>query len=122
MKANPTPTPDLAGPEIVLLLEALDSLIPGVEGTGLWMSVTEAERQRWEPYRILRRRLQEAVGMAYHANARGWLAEKMRLQRDATLRLLHGRLWELLAEPKMTRSALKAGMVSYMRELKDLES
>ncbi len=104
--------PDLSGPEIVLLLEALDSLIPGVEGTGLWISATEDERQRWEPYRILRRKLQVAVGMAYHASARGWLKENLRLERDATLQLLHSRLWKLLAQPTMTRSALRAGIVS----------
>ena len=43
----------LTAPDIVMLIEALDALIPGHEGSTTWLKASPEEQERWEPYRRL---------------------------------------------------------------------
>ena len=67
----PSEREDLSGEEIVLLIEALDALIPFHEDTAY--GVTAEERARWAPYSGIRSRLKQAVAMSFYDTARGWL-------------------------------------------------
>jgi hypothetical protein len=65
-----TENDNLSGEEIVLLIEALDALIPFKEDTAY---VEKAEvRFVWMPYSRVRHRLKEAVRMSFYDSARGW--------------------------------------------------
>jgi hypothetical protein len=107
----------LSGDEIVLLVEALDKLIPFPEDTA---HAEKAEvRFVWMPYTRLRRRLKEAVRMSFYDRARGWLDSELRRERIALTDKLHSRLAELMRDPKATRRTVREGFVAAIRELRE---
>jgi hypothetical protein len=107
----------LTGEEIVLLIEALDALIPFSEDTAF--TASPEERARWAPYSGVRSRLKQAVGMSFYDPARGWLDAELRRERIALTDKLHTRLAELLREEGATRRSLREGFVAAIRDLRE---
>jgi len=60
---------ELSGADIVMLIEALDALLPNSEDNHQLM--TPEERERWLPYCQARHRLKRAVRTSFYDNARG---------------------------------------------------
>jgi hypothetical protein len=111
---------DLGGAEIVMIIEALDALIPFAEDSGYWRQASEEERQRWAPYRELRARLKDAIHMSFYDRADTWLASELREERMALTDKLHSRLAELLPEPGATRRTVREGFVRAVQELREV--
>ena len=78
----------LTAPEIVMLIEGLDALIPHREGSEPRPEVL----QRWGPYRDLRFSLKQAVHMSFYDDASGWLEAELHRERIALTDALHTRL------------------------------
>ena len=114
------PTDDeLDGSEIVMIIEALDALLPFAEDTRLWSQLSPEERERWIPYRVLRGRLKEAVHMSFYDRARSWLDRELREERFALTDKLHSRLLELLREPGASRRTVREGFIRAIQELRE---
>ena len=107
----------LSAPDIIMLVEGLDALIPFREGMGARLS--DEELERWEPYRNLRVRLKQAAHMSFYDDARGWLEAELRQERIALTDKLHSRLAACLEEPKATRRTVHEGFVAAIRELRE---
>ena len=101
---------DLDGGEVVMIIEALDALLPFAEDTRYWSQLSPDERERWMPYRVLRGRLKEAVHMSFYDRARNWLDSELRGERIALTERLHTRLAELLRTPGATRRTRARGL------------
>jgi hypothetical protein len=107
----------LSGAEIVLLIEALDALIPFGEDTA--HTVPWEERERWASYSALRHRLKEAVRMSFYDSARGWLDAELRQERVALTDALHTRLAALLRDPAANRRSVRHGFAVAIQELRE---
>jgi hypothetical protein len=105
--------------EILLLIESLDALIPGREGSTTWLHASEEDQVRWGPYRRLRGKLKKAIHMSYFDSAYGWLDAELRQERIALTDRLHTRLAEMLKDPKATRRTIREGFVASIRELRE---
>jgi hypothetical protein len=110
---------DLDGAEIVMIIEALDALIPFAEDSGCWRQASDEERQRWAPYRELRARLKDAIHMSFYDRAETWLVSELRAERIALTDKLHSRLAELLREPGASRRTVRAGFVKAVQDLRE---
>ena len=88
---------ELDATDILLIIEGLDCLVPYEEGSVGWKGLSEDEHRRWTPYRLLRRRLQDHVGMRMHEGARTWLRNQFRKERAAALQEVQRVLWQALA-------------------------
>ena len=107
----------LSGEEIVLLIEALDALIPYSEESQRVMS--DEERRRWTSHWQLRRRLKEAIHMSFYDTASGWLDAELRRERIALTDALHTRLAALLRDPNAGRRSVRHGFVAAIQELRE---
>jgi hypothetical protein len=103
----------LSGAEIVLLIEALDALIPFGEDTAY--TVPWEERERWAPYSTLRHRLKEAVRMSFDDGARGWLDTELSRERIALTDKLNALFEALLRDPGAHRRSMRHGFVAAIR-------
>ena len=111
---------DLDGAEIVIIIEALDALLPYAEDTGYWPKASDEERARWAPYRELRARLKQAIHMSFYDRAATWLDSELHRERVDLTDKLHSRLAELLREPKASRRTVREGFVAAIRELREV--
>ena len=107
----------LSGPEIVLLIEALDAMIPFTEETRYLSS--KVDRHTWRDQDALRQKLKQAVGMSFYDHAKGWLDGELRREREAVTERLFSRLSELMHEPGATRRTVREGFVAMVREVKE---
>jgi hypothetical protein len=107
----------LTGEEVVLLIEALDALLPQKEENQRLM--TDEERDRWAPYWMLRRRLKSAVQMSFYDSAHGWLENELRRERISLTDALHTRLAALLRDPAANRRSVRHGFVAAIQELRE---
>ena len=105
----------LSGPEIVLLIEALDAVIPFPEN--LRHTATEVDRYVWQEHHNLRRKLKASVGMSFYDRSKGWLDEELRRERNATAEHLFTALGELLRQPGATRRSVKAGFGAAVKQI-----
>jgi hypothetical protein len=108
---------EFSGADVVMLVEALDALLPQREENQRLLS--DAERERWAPYWQLRRRLKAAVRMSFYDTARGWLGGELRRQRIALTDALHTRVAALLRDPAATRRSIRHGFVVAVQELRE---
>ena len=108
----------LSGPEIVLLIEALDALIPFREDTAHGYS--DQERERWLPYSLLRGRLKDQIHMSFYDAARGWLDAELARERLALSDKLFSSLCELMRVPGATPRSVRDGYTATMRELREV--
>ena len=106
-----------SGSEVVLLIEALDALIPFGEDTAY--TVSPEERQRWARYNALRHRLKESVHMSFYDKAHGWLDSELRRERIALTDALHTRLAALLRDPNANRRSVRHGFAAAIQELRE---
>ena len=106
----------LSPEEIVMLIEALDELIPFSHHGSAWSGVDDPAR--WQPYRDLRARLKSAVGMGFHERGRSWLDHHLYKEREATLQNMLKVLFPALADPAMDRPKLKTLISEAFRKLK----
>lgn len=116
-----TDNASLSGADLLLLVEALDAFIPP-QGSGsiAWGSSppwTEEQRQRFEPFALLRYRLAEAVGMGFFDTGRTFLDNALREERQALIQAVRVRLSALLEQEGLTRRQLRDGMIPAYREL-----
>ena len=107
----------LSGAEMVLLIEALDDLIPFREETAYVESLEV--RERWTQYCELRRRLKDAVHMSFYSTANGWLDDELRRERVALTDALHTRLAALIRDPNANRRSVRHGFVAAVQELRE---
>ena len=107
----------LSGEEVVLLIEALDALLPQREENQRLM--TDEERERWAPYWLLRRRLKSAIRMSFYDTAQGLLESELRRERIALADALHTRFEALLRDPAANRRSLRIGFVAAVQELRE---
>jgi hypothetical protein len=107
---------DLTGPEIVLLIEVLDAIIPFRDDAR--HVATEVERHRWQAHHLLRSKLKAAVHMSFYDRASGWLEAELARERQALTDKLASRLAELMREPGATRRSVREGFLAFARELR----
>jgi hypothetical protein len=108
----------LAGAEIVMLIEALDALIPFQQATAYGEALEV--RERWAAHCELRSRLKTAIHMSFYDGASRWLENELRRERIALTDKLHTRLAELLRDPKATRRNVREGFVAAVQELREV--
>jgi hypothetical protein len=108
---------EFSGADVVMLIEALDALLPQREENQRLLS--DAERDRWAPYWQLRRRLKSAVRMSFYDAASGWLDAELSRERVALSDALHTRLASLLRDPAASRKSIRHGFVAAIQELRE---
>ena len=112
-------TSPLTAPEIVMV-EALDALLPSQEGRGSWTQyMNGSELAHWAPYRQLRNRLKQVVHMSFYDGGAHWLESELREERIAITDKLFSRLCELLRDPKGNRRSVREGYSATSRELRE---
>ena len=108
---------ELSGADVVMLIEALDALLPEREENQRFMSAEDCSR--WAPYWQLRRRLKEAIQMSFYDSARGWLDAELRRERIALTDALHARFEALLRDPSANQRSIRHGFVAAVQELRE---
>jgi hypothetical protein len=108
---------ELDGAEVVLLIQALDALIPFTDESRYLAS--KVERHTWAQHNILRGKLKESIHMSFYSRADTWLESELQAERIALTDKLHSRLAELLREPGATRRTVREGFVSTIQELRE---
>jgi hypothetical protein len=107
----------LEGQDIARILQALDYFINRPEGQ--WQGIDPNEAQRWTPYRRLRGRLQDQLGIRMWDDAAQWIEHALREERRATIAHIRVRLEALLREQKMTRAMLRNHLSELASEAHD---
>ena len=114
------PASPLTGPEIVMLVEALDALLPSQEGRGAWSEhMNGSELAHWAPYRQLRSRLKRVVHLSFYDGAAHWLESELREERFAITDKLFSRVCELLGDTKTNRRTVREAYSATSRELRE---
>jgi hypothetical protein len=111
-------TAALTGAEVLLLIEALDALIPFKEEYAHHR--TAAERERWLPHSMLRARLKKGLHMSFYDTASGWLEAELARERISLSDKLFTRLCELIEAPGASRRSVREGYAAAMRELREV--
>ena len=106
----------LSAADIHHLLEALDRFINRSEGA--WRTVPQEELERWAPYRRLRARLQNRLGMRMWDDAVTWLDTLLREERSVALGHLRREVETALNEPAIKRSEIRRRMIVLIDELR----
>ncbi len=109
---------ELTGPDIVLLIEALDMLLFSKEGGWIDQHAPESH-ERTGPYHELRNRLKQAVHMSWYDRASGWLDSELARERIALSDQLFTALCEVLRQPKATPRSVREAYVAANRELRE---
>ena len=91
----------LSGDDYVLLIETLDAYI------ALGRDPAPHERQDYYDFKVLRAKLADGVGMNADDNARHWLGGVLRLEREAFVAALTGKMFRLLEDSRLTRRSLR---------------
>ncbi len=97
----------LTAADVHRILEALDFFIGRSEENSQWREVPAAEREEWLPYRLLRARLQEGLGMSEWNDAASWLDNALRSERRATLGRVRAEVEKLLKDEHVSRNVLR---------------
>jgi hypothetical protein len=113
------PDAQLSGEDVLLLLEALEAFLPSPEAGGEWAKLPVEEREHWQPYTALRRRLKNQAGMSFFDRPGRWLEDELRRERNGFGDKLFSRLAELLRDPRATRRRVREGFSAALRELRE---
>ncbi len=101
------------------LLEALDFFIGRGEDNSQWRDVPADEREEWLPYRMLRARLQEGLGMCEWDDAASWMDKALRSERRATLGRVRAEVEKLLNDARVSKNVIRQRLFELAERLEN---